>query len=125
MKRQAMEWLSQVYPELSTEYEEVESLAELLRSVVARAVEEERMACARAVCNLCTGDLDLNLPSCSTKVNGSTNGRAEQGIHLHTILNQLNVDKRECKHCDKSQQDHEWVGGYCGGGEHKKFEAKA
>lgn len=53
MKRQAMEWLSQVYPELSTEYEEVESLAELLRSVAARAVEEERMACAADQCDAC------------------------------------------------------------------------
>lgn len=45
------------------------------------------------------------------------------GNFLHVLLNQMRVDKRECKHCGESQQDHEWVGGYCGGGNGQKFEA--
>jgi len=37
------------------------------------------------------------------------------GNYLHIMLNQMNVDSRDCKHCGKSQQEHEWIGGYCGG----------
>ena len=45
------------------------------------------------------------------------------GNFLHVLLNQMRVDKRECKHCGKPQQDHEWVGGYCDDGNRQKFEA--
>jgi hypothetical protein len=44
------------------------------------------------------------------------------GNFFHVLLNQMRVDKRECKHCGRTQQDHEWVGGYCGAGNGQKFE---
>lgn len=46
------------------------------------------------------------------------------GNYLHVILNQMNVDKRECKHCSGTQQDHDWIGGWCSPSNGKKFEAR-
>jgi hypothetical protein len=51
----------QVYPELSTEYEEVESLAELLTRIAARATEAERLENAKAVCGQCRNGIPLKI----------------------------------------------------------------
>ena len=44
------------------------------------------------------------------------------GDYMHVILNQMNVDSRDCRKCGDSQQKHDRVGGYCTGGNGEQFE---
>ena len=78
----------------------------------AKRLAEDLFHCTR-------GDIYKYLPDSSAKERFAET----IGNYLHVILNQMGVDSRDCKHCGKSQQDHEWIGGYCGGGNGQKYEA--
>jgi|SRR6267142_2996826 len=65
------------------------------------------------------GDIYMYLPDSS----GKERFAEAIGNYLHIILNQMGVDSRDCKHCGKTQQDHEWIGGWCSPSNGRKFES--
>jgi|SRR6266550_3395743 len=69
---------------------------------MARRLAEDLFHCTR-------GDIYKYLPDDAAKEDFAR----EIGNCLHIILNQMNIDQRRCKHCGGTQQDHEWVSGWC------------